>query len=112
MASIIVFNDGGDTSVHVSDLDKVLVAQRIAQRFDGFSTDDETTSIVANDDETARLSYMTVVLTNENADDGSGPDHDLAHVLDFTPDALRWALAQTNQDAWGENERLREAGVL
>lgn len=112
MASIIVFSDGDETSIHVSDLSKEDAAERIAGRFEGFSTDGETTSVVPNNDGAVTIPFLTVVLTNDNADDGSGPDHDLAHVLDFTPDALRWALAQTTQDSWGENERLKEAGVL
>jgi hypothetical protein len=110
MPAIIVFSPSNDTEVHISDLSKEQAAKKIADRFEGFSTDGETTSVVPHDnDELPDGTCLTVVMTNDQADDGSGPDHDLAYVLDFNPRNMRWALKQVCDDP---NGHLREAGVL
>ena len=106
MPSIILHNPACDTEVRISPLSKDEVAQKIAVHFDGFSTDGETTSIVTND--TDGVHMLTVVLHNENGDDGSDPDHDLTHVLDFNYENMKWAL----QHLEVQDPNLEELGVL
>jgi hypothetical protein len=102
----------GDEEVQVSPHSKETAAKLIASRFEGYSTDEETTSVtntfVKLEDNT-EIPVCTVTLTNIEADDGSGPDHELAICLDFTPEALKWAL----HEAHGEPDNgLVESGAL
>lgn len=108
MPSVIVHDEGDGIVVRVSNLDPAAAAAKIAARFHHFSTDNETTRVEEGHDDDFPRPFLTVILRNEAGDDGSGPEHDLAHVLDFAFDSVQWALAQTDDD----DHNLREAGVL
>lgn len=112
MASIILFRSGGDEEVQVSPNSKETAAKLIASRFEGYSTDEETTAVHADfvklEDDT-EIPVSTVILTNDKGDDGSGPDHELAICLDFTPEALKWALNEAHGDP---DSSLVESGAL
>ncbi len=112
MPSIIMFSSGGDEEVQVSPHSRETAAKLIASRFEGYSTDEETTSVRADIvelEDGTDIPASFVILTNKNGDDGSGPDHELATCLDFTPEALKWAL----NEAHGEPDNaLLESGAL
>lgn len=109
MASVIVLSDGDELTVRISDLEPAVAAQKIADYFTGFSTDNETTRVEESAADKHDPQMLAVILINENADNGSGPEHDLAYVLTFTPENVRWALAQRDD---GYDENLVEAGVI
>ena len=74
MPSVILL-DNGDKSVNISPHSKETAARLIADGFEGMSTDDETTRVDDGDVELpdgGSAAALTVVLINENADDGSG----------------------------------------
>ena len=78
-----------------SDLSPQQAAKEIADHYEGISTDNETTRVVEDMDSETGEPFLTVMLAYENID---GPDQELASVLAFTVENMRWALAQIDQE--------------
>ena len=111
MPAIIVYQPYVDTEVHVSDLTPQEVAQKVAAQFEGFSSDEETTRIEAGQVEELDRPFLTVVMINPTLPEtyGCGEDHDLAYILDFNVQNMKWALKQLNN---GVDHNLIECGVV
>lgn len=102
MAAVIVFTSGDETTVHISPCTPTEAAKKIAQYFENFSTDEEKTRIEKGWEED--LQTQTVVM------ECNDEEHDLAVVLDFTPEAVAWALTQATTTTEPDTH-LQAAGV-
>lgn len=114
MPSVIVLSDNENLIVRISDLDPATAAIKIAKHYHGLSKGDET-KIVTGTDKGLSDSFLTVVLMDNQWSPNSGPDHDLAHILNFSPETVRWALnyVEYNKDTQFQGDRnLRAAGVI
>ena len=115
MPSMIVLFTGDDTTLHVSKLEPAEAAQKIADHFEGYSTDNETILVcLTHEPDLPNGKHLTVLMSSPvgGGSNGGGSTSNLAWVLEFGPEEVAWVLKLEHCDNTDEAETLKDAGAL
>ncbi len=101
MASIILLDSGGELMLHVSKRSPEDAARVIADCFEGFSTDNETTEVVPSGGGEIESLCVEMTIRNETST--------LATVLELTAENLAWAIKEMDLE---QDPHLAATGLL